>query len=686
MGSISWAYSLPVALFSLFVFYQLLVLPRTFVPSHYDALGIQRFSSVETVEAAYKNISFNWDSGLELPTTHNFIKIRHAYELLKNPIWKRDYDLFDIDHHLHFIQTLQNRYATQIFSHVDLPLLNAAAVSELGDQAFNVITTDTFQSMFQNANPCLLQVYSSGSNQSAHFFNSWRRIATLLSGVANTGMVELGETKLAMYLAEKKPTGKYFFRSGVPSLVAFPSGCRSADCLVRYEGELTIDGVTDWFATSILNLPRIFFYSKETLGPNFLAKSGPHKVRVIFFSKTGERATPFVRQAVKNYGNYASFAYVLWREEDSAFWWNTFEVESAPAVVFLKDPGLKPVVYHEFANETQLLDILEKNKQHELPQLRSINSMELGCDARGYSRAGYASMTWYCVIVAGRLSPELNQMRETVRKVQQTLSNTGELIDTENELSSSTAAVAVNNKRLTFAWLDGEAQQKYCSFYVHSETSYETCGPRVPTDVPAVFIVRYKRNSTEETTNTEKKPKSPLAFNFEEPDPAAQLVVRYNGTEEVTEIINWVSKIVEDGDTMELPFYRAKTPELLPEDSDPIWSRGAQRVISKSVGMKQRVRNIANDYLQDPRTGSFLLLGALISFATIWFRSNQPAKRPPAQSSESNENAQPTSNEKARLKRRSRAEKASNTLIPPSLTDEEPKDAYQMPFSDSDSE
>lgn len=48
----------------------------------------------------------------------------------------------------------------------------------------------------------------------------------------------------------------------------------------------------------------------------------------------------------------------------------------------------------------------------ELPQLRSMTSMELGCDARGYSRAGYDTTTWYCAIVAGRHGPELNKMRE----------------------------------------------------------------------------------------------------------------------------------------------------------------------------------------------------------------------------------------------------------------------------------
>lgn len=48
----------------------------------------------------------------------------------------------------------------------------------------------------------------------------------------------------------------------------------------------------------------------------------------------------------------------------------------------------------------------------ELPQLRTMTSMELGCDSRGYSRAGTNTKIWYCAIVVGRASPELNEMRE----------------------------------------------------------------------------------------------------------------------------------------------------------------------------------------------------------------------------------------------------------------------------------
>lgn len=38
--------------------------------------------------------------------------------------------------------------------------------------------------------------------------------------------------------------------------------------------------------------------------------------------------------------------------------------------------------------------------------------MELGCDPRGYSRAGNDMMVWYCVVLAGRQSLELNKMRQ----------------------------------------------------------------------------------------------------------------------------------------------------------------------------------------------------------------------------------------------------------------------------------
>lgn len=71
---------------------------------------------------------------------------------------------------------------------------------------------------------------------------------------------------------------------------------------------------------------------------------------------------------------------------------------------------------------------------------------------------------------------------------------------------------------------------------------------------------------------------------------------------------------------------RTKTPELVPEDGDPIWSKGAQSILSKSKGLKHRIRSIIvgmYDLLGDPRIGPMLLLGSLMSFASIWLKRSQ---------------------------------------------------------------
>ncbi|KAG1334440.1 DnaJ subfamily C member 10 [Cocos nucifera] len=711
-------YSIPLFLFTLGLFFQIVVLPSSFPPTHYAVLGVKTHASVQEVTEAYEKLSAKWFSGSTPPTTIEFIKIRYAYEMLTNPIWKRDYDLFGIDEQLHVIEKLKKQYDGVDFSKIEPPLLNAS-IPDLANHGFNALTPEEFVSITGKGKAVLIQVYSAGSPRCAQFLNSWKRITNLLEGVAETGMVELGDVQVAAYLAEKKYTRQPFFRNGLPALVAFPPNCRSGDCYVRYQGELSVYEIVDWMATSILGLPRIYYYSKEALAPNFMAKTGQHKVKVICFSKTGERAAPFLRQAAKDYGTYASFAFILWREEDSSIWWNSFGVESAPAIVFLKDPGSKPVVYHGLflsyhlmslpgiyrlpcclkdyssisiivgsLNSSEFITIMEENKHKEPPQLRSVTSMELGCDARGYSRAGNDTKIWYCVIVAGRPSHELSKMRDTMCRVRNVLLDA---VDPDNankvnfsvQAFAAAAAAALKENRLTFTWLDGELQKKYCMFYLFSDDAYETCGPRRYgdlTDVPRLFIVRYKRNSTEANVKVKKWPQSIWdTLSEQNANFASQLVARYKGSQDIYEIVRWLSEIVEDGDTKELPYSTQPTPDLIPEDANPIWSRSNQGMLSARNAVKEKIRSIAfhiGDYMRDPRIGPGLLLGACISFGTVWLKSSQttqPTKRDEGTSSR-------------RASRRHQNTRSSNHDRPPSITDSEPKDAYQLLSTDSDSE
>lgn len=77
------------------------------------------------------------------------------------------------------------------------------------------------------------------------------------------------------------------------------------------------------------------------------------------------------------------------------------------------------------------------------------------------------------------------------------------------------------------------------------------------------------------------------------------------------------------------PLQTLKTPQLVEDDSETLWSRTAQKMPLKNV--KQRIMDVItgpNSYLEDPRVGPILLLGALISLGYIWLRRSQQAHLP----------------------------------------------------------
>ncbi|MQL99725.1 hypothetical protein Taro_032448, partial [Colocasia esculenta] len=137
-------YALPAVLFALGLCFQLIVLPSAFPLSHYDVLGVSQFASVEEVASAYEKLSSRWNSGLDIPTATNFIKIRYAFELLTNPFWKRDYDTFGIEEQLHYIEKLKVQYDGQNFSEVHLPLLDVSSGSL--ERTEGMLTTEDFTS------------------------------------------------------------------------------------------------------------------------------------------------------------------------------------------------------------------------------------------------------------------------------------------------------------------------------------------------------------------------------------------------------------------------------------------------------------------------------------------------------------------------------------------------------------
>ncbi|XP_066398105.1 uncharacterized protein [Miscanthus floridulus] len=669
-------YWLPILLFTAGFLFQALVLPRHFPPTHYDVLGIERFAPVERVVEAYEWLSKEWLSEKNHQPTVDIIKIRYAYELLTNPVLKRDYDLFGLDEHKDVLKRVKEQYRTEHFLKIDLPLLKDSVVS-LTDEAFNVLTHESFMSAINEEYPLIILVYSKGSPRCAQFIEYWKQIGTQLDGIAKTAMVEVGDSQVAGYFAEKRFSKRPFFRNGVPTLVAYPANCKSPSCYMRYPGGLFVDSVVDWVATSVIGLPRILYYSKETLGPQFIGKSGHHKVKVIFFSSTGERAAPFLRQAAQEYSSYSSFGFVLWREDESQIWWNSLGVESAPALVFLKGAGTKPFVHHGIFSKSEFIEMMEEHKHHELRQLRSDTSLELGCDARGHSRAGNDAAIWYCVIVAGRLGAELSKKRQILRKAQDKLlgdvDKSARSVD--NSVETSSAATAFKDDRLTFVWLDGEVQKQICAFYLATDYT-GACGPRDfgdDNDKPEIFIVRFQRNATYEALKAEKKNNLVDVLQGQHTD-ASQLVARYKGPDEIEEINRWISQIIKDGDTREIPYFTSKVPDLVPEETSKEWLRSSKSIRSAGKSLKDNIGFHVQDYLTHPMIGSTLLMCGCISMGIIWFRNNKPT--------------QSTRQEKAPKDKTKRPRpKLSTSLFgEPSVVDVDPKDARQWEMSDSDSD
>ncbi|XP_062189389.1 uncharacterized protein LOC133892557 isoform X2 [Phragmites australis] len=661
-------YWLPILLFTVGFLFQLLVLPHHFPPTHYDVLGIERFALVEQVVEAYERLSKEWLSETNHQPTVDIIKIRYAYELLTNQIFKRDYDLFGLDEHKDVLERVKVQYQKEHFLKIDLPLLKDSFV-DLTDNSTNVLTHESFMPAIAEEYPLLILVYSKGSPRCAQFIEYWKQIGTLLDGVAKTAMVEVGDSQLAGHFAEKRFSKQPFFRDGVPALVAYPANCRSPYCYMRYPGELFVDSVVDWVATSVVGLPRILYYSKDTL------------VKVIFFSSTGERAAPFLRQAAQEYSSYASFAFVLWREDESQIWWNSLGVESAPTIVFLKGPGTKPVVHHGTFSKSEFTEMMEEHKHQELRQLRSDTSLELGCDARGHSRAGIGSAIWYCVIVAGRPGVELSKRRKILREAQDQLigavdrSATGNVGNLVEILS---AATALKDNRLTFVWLDGEVQKQICAFYLATDYN-RACGPRGfgdDNDKPELFIVRFQRNATYEALKAEKKNNLVEALQGQHTADASQLVARYNGPDEIQEIHKWISQIIKDGDTREIPYFTSKVPDLVPEETSKDWIRSTKSIRSAGKSLKENIGFHFQDYLTDPRIGPTLLMCGCISLGIIWLRNNRPTHS--------------TCQDKApKDKTKRRRPKLSTSLFgqpSDSIADAEPKDARQWEMTDSDSD
>ncbi|KAL3678294.1 hypothetical protein R1sor_021250 [Riccia sorocarpa] len=582
--------------------------------------------------AAYRQISSYWGTEklYNQSEIKQIIQIENAYQLLSNNDTRRNYDYFNIDDLQEDVAQALKQYEEEgDMVEIRSPIFGKKIFSTADD-----LTMANFgELVMQSSDPWLIQIFSHVNPDSRRFSPTWDKIVELLEGVVRVERLELSQLELALIFAERNWLNGYpFFRNGLLAIVAVPPACNKLDCIKRYYGEKTADAVSDWIGSRLLKLPRIMYHSAQTLVTDVIQKPGMEKFR--------ERAAAYMRKAAKDYWQYAVFAMVLWRENEAKFWETKIGVETAPALVFMKDPGVNPVIFHGKLNSSTFLELMEKHKTHELPQLRSISATSLGCDAAGHSLAGYENMVlcrsrWEDGPCSQSNADSKNarpvrefsfRMLQVLRGVQVQLK-----LGKGNDSSATVAIEAYREKRLRLAWLDGEIQKDFCYFYLNSESMFEVCGPRKYEieDRPKIFLIRYLREVEENEVEDQKKRwllKTTWEIEAdEEKQYARQLVTTYNNSLDVAEIVAWVANMVYQGDSQELPSFRGKSPDLVPEESAPFVSKTQEYIQEKKEEFLQKGQSflyMLDDFGNDPKFTPIVLLFALV-YATAWLISTR---------------------------------------------------------------
>ncbi|CAM6100167.1 unnamed protein product [Calypogeia fissa] len=602
----------------------------------YEVLDVAHNATMDDIEEAYEQHAQTWspEKRYQPSEIQDILEIEHAYQVLSHNLRRRDYDYFRHDPLQVEVDNIRGQYEgrTQALF-VEFPLWVPKVLDNGIESTAEVVTYQNFGDLvLYSSDLWLIQIYSVADPQSHEFAPIWNRIVDLMEGVVRVGRLELQEMPLALILSERNWLhGNAFYRNGFPAIIAVQPGCRKMDCIDRYYEEKTSEAIVDWVGSRLLRLPRILYYNAQSLMTEIIQKPGPHKVKVIQFSTTGERAPLHLRKAARDYWQYAVFAMVLWRESEATFWESRVGVEAGPATVFLKDPGLPPVIHHGKLTSSDFRDLMEQHKTFELPQLRSITSADLGCDVSNHSRAGNETKIWYCVIVAGRPGLELNQLRGVVRGVQEQLT-----ISSTEEISTAPGVKAFKDKRLSLAWLDGETQKAYCFFYLSSATMYEACGPKKYEfdEIPKIFLIRFIRIEVKKEPESGKKrwlPKTKWEVQAEEESKyAAQLVTKYNGSAYVSEIMEWISTMVTQGDDEGLPSFSGKSPDLVEEEKIPFSAKTQEFIADKRVKLVNKGKGISylvQDLVEDPKFFPLVLFVALFYGTACYCSAKQKHRR-----------------------------------------------------------
>lgn len=210
--------------------------------TYYEILGVSKKASVQEIRQAYKKlvVKFHPDKNPGVDEQEKFLKITEAYETLKDPDKRHNYDVYGS-------QTYSRKYDYRSQSEYDNLFYNGLYHN---DPFVDTLSGTTFSSYLKDGF-YFINFYSPFCPPCQNVADDWKKLAEMYKGIVKIGAVNCKYHNSFCYNNMRI--------SSYPSLLFYPNGKNGN--FVYYRGDRTLESLDEFilqFLRSQVHVPRVY--------------------------------------------------------------------------------------------------------------------------------------------------------------------------------------------------------------------------------------------------------------------------------------------------------------------------------------------------------------------------------------------------------------------------------------------